>query len=143
MEAAEVSKDSSLIERAGKAAVKIAEVTLKEGVEASGGVVAEGGPGGVSNDFKDWWTQAEAAVGFANAFQISGNPVYLEASLKTWDYIEQHIVDPKNGEWFVGIAGDGRAVSPLKISFWKCPYHNGRACMELIHRFRAIQNAHP
>jgi cellobiose epimerase len=96
----------------------------------------------VTNAFKEWWTQAEAAVGFANAFQLSGTPAYLDASLKTWDYIEQHLIDKTHGEWFIGRSGDGTVPAPVKISFWKCPYHNGRACLELIHRLRAIADDH-
>ena len=141
-EATDVLGDSTLAGRAKRAAVKIAEVTLKEGVEPSGGVAAEGGANGVTKPFKEWWTQAEAAVGFANAFQLSGATEYLEASLKTWDYIDQHLVDRKNGEWFIGVSADGTVPSPAKISFWKCPYHNGRACLEMIHRLRAISEIH-
>ena len=138
-EAAEVLGDETLVEQAKRAAVKIAEVTLNEGVEADGSVAAEGVGKKVTNRHKDWWTQAEAAVGFANAYQLSCQPVFLAASLKTWDYIDEHLVDRKNGEWFIGINAEGKVSSPEKISFWKCPYHNGRACLELLQRFRAIR----
>ena len=60
--------------------------------------------------------------------------------MKTWDFIDEHIIDHRNGEWFVGLSGEGRVPSPAKISFWKCPYHNGRACMELIRRYREINS---
>jgi len=141
-EAAEVLGDAELLARAKSEAVKIAEVTLKEGVEDSGGIVAEGNAHGITNAYKEWWSQAEGAVGFANAFQLSGNPAYLDASLKTWDYIEKNLIDRKNGDWFIGISKTGEVAGPTKISFWKCPYHNGRACLELIHRFHAIREAH-
>ena len=141
-EAAEVLGDAELLARAKSEAVKIAEVTLKEGVEDSGGIVAEGNAHGITNTYKEWWSQAEGAVGFANAFQLSGNPVYLDASLKTWDYIEKNLIDRKNGDWFIGISKTGEVAGPTKISFWKCPYHNGRACMELIHRFHSIRESH-
>jgi mannobiose 2-epimerase len=64
--------------------------------------------------------------------------VFLDASLKTWDYIDEHLVDRRNGEWFVGITAEGEVAGRVKISFWKCPYHNGRACLELLQRYRAI-----
>jgi mannobiose 2-epimerase len=138
VESAEVLGDTALIERARNEAVKIAEATLKEGVDADGGVLEEGGPGGVTKTYKEWWTQAEATVGFINAFQLSGKPAYLQASLKSWDFIDRHLIDRKNGEWFIGVSKEGRVTAPVKISFWKCPYHNGRACMEMIDRLRSV-----
>jgi mannobiose 2-epimerase len=140
MEAAEILGDPALRERARLSALKIASATLKKGVEPNGGIVAEGGPNGITNTFKEWWSQAEGAVGFANAFQLSGDPAFLDASMKTWDFIDKHIIDHRNGEWFIGLSGDGRVPSPAKIGFWKCPYHNGRACMELINRYREINS---
>ena len=138
VESAEVLGDAALIERARHDAVKIAAATLKEGVDADGGVFEEGGPGGVTKTYKEWWTQAEATVGFINAYQLSGTPAFLEASLKSWEFIDQRLIDRKKGEWFIGVSKEGRVTAPVKISFWKCPYHNGRACMEMIDRLRAI-----
>ena len=138
MEAAEILGDESLIHRAKNEALKIAEVTLKEGVDTDGAVLNEADPHGITNSSKDWWPQAEATVGFVNAFQLSGKPDYLDASLRSWDFIDQHLIDKKNGEWFVGVSKDLKVSSREKIGFWKCPYHNGRACMEMIDRLRAI-----
>lgn len=139
VEAAEVLGDHALVRRARDEAVKIAAVTLSEGVDKDGAVLAEGDAGGVINTAKDWWPQAEAAVGFFNAFEVSGDVAYLNASLKSWDFIERSLIDRKGGEWFVGVSKDGRVLSPVKFSFWKCPYHNGRACMELLDRLKAIE----
>jgi mannobiose 2-epimerase len=40
-----------------------------------------------------------------------------------------------NGEWFWSIKPDGSEnKEDDKAGFWKCPYHNGRMCLELIKR---------
>jgi mannose/cellobiose epimerase-like protein (N-acyl-D-glucosamine 2-epimerase family) len=76
VEAAEVVGDPDLIARVKPISLAIARVTLAEGVDPDGGVINEGGPHGYTNTDKDWWPQAEAAVGFLNAYQLSGDPAY-------------------------------------------------------------------
>jgi mannobiose 2-epimerase len=84
---------------------------------------------------KHWWPQAEALVGFCNAWQISGNPRYREAMLHNWAFIRQYILDWENGEWFWGVHGDHSVMQDRdKIGLWKCPYHNSRACLQLVKR---------
>lgn len=139
VEAAEALGDHTLVEKARNDAVKIAQATLTEGVDTDGAVLAEGDPSGVKNTFKEWWPQAEGVVGFLNAFQISGEEKYLNAAFKTWDFIDHRLVDHKNGEWFIGVTREGHVTAPVKISFWKCPYHNGRACMEALDRLRRLE----
>ncbi|HYP18244.1 MAG TPA: AGE family epimerase/isomerase, partial [Opitutus sp.] len=129
--------DADLSARVRPLAVKIARITLAEGVDPDGGVLGEAGPNGITNSFKEWWPQAEAAVGFLNAYQISGDAAFWRATEKTWGFIETRLVDRGRGEWLIGVNRDGSRHSGPKASFWKCPYHNGRACMELIDRLRA------
>lgn len=133
-EAAEQLGDAALLARAKQSAVAIAEVTLREGVDRDGGVMSEGTARGVKDGYKEWWPQAEACVGFVNASQLSGDRRFFEASQRSWAFITAHLIDRKNGEWFQGVTREGRVVNPLKVSFWKCPYHNGRACLELLDR---------
>lgn len=139
-EAAQVVGDSELLRRVQKAAVEIARVTLAEGIDRrDGSLFYEAGPQGLTNTTKEWWPQAEAAVGFLDAYQICGDKTYLTTALGLWDFIEQKLVDRKNGEWFRAVSAGGADVSrEPKLSFWKCPYHNGRACLELTRRLRAI-----
>jgi mannobiose 2-epimerase len=119
--------------------VKIAAVTLAEGVDADGGVFNQGAPGGLTDSNKEWWPQAEAVVGFLNAYQLSGQEPYLRAALRTWDFIELRLVDRRSGEWFRGVTRDGRVLdNELKVSFWKCPYHNGRTGLEASRRLREL-----
>jgi len=140
VEAAELLGNEKLVATARKEAVAIVDVTEREGVDPDGGVLGEADPKGITVTFKEWWPQAEATIGLVNAYQISGDPKYLAASERTWNFIETRLIDHKNGEWYMGVSRDGKSKPPVKVSFWKCPYHNGRACMELIDRLRAVSN---
>ena len=143
-EAGEVLGDPAMLTRLRGPVVRIAEVTLAEGLDQDGAVFNEGGPAGLTNTDKEWWPQAEAVVGFINAYQVTGEERFLSAALRCWDFIEARIIDRKHGEWIRGVSRDG-AVLPghPKISFWKCPYHNGRACIEAVERLRSVIAAAP
>ncbi len=137
--AAEALKDAALTARIEPLAVRIAEVTLAEGVDSDGGVLYEGGPGGLTNSNKEWWPQAVAVVGFLNAYQLSRSDRLLGAALRTWDFIEANLIDRRRGEWLRGVTREGRALDKeLKVSFWKCPYHNGRTGLEAVSRLRGL-----
>jgi cellobiose epimerase len=88
---------------------------------------------------KHWWLQAEAMIGFLNAWQLTGNENFLQQSLGAWHFTQQYILDKANGEWFWGV-DDAYTVMPGedKAGFWKYPYHNARACMEVIRRVDAF-----
>ena len=138
-EAAGVLGDTALTVRIQALAVKIAGVTLAEGTDADGGLYNLGGPAGLVDATKEWWPQAEAVVGFLNAHQLSRDPRFLEAALHPWNFIETRLIDRKNGEWFRGVTRDGQVIEAFeKVSFWKCPYHNGRMGLEAGRRLRAI-----
>lgn len=136
-EAAEVLGDEELLAAAKKAAIRMAEVTYAEGVDADGGLLNEADSTGLIDTNKDWWPQAEAVVGFFNAYQLTGDTKFLEASEKSWSFIDQYIVDKANGEWYWSVTRDGiPTTGHPKAGVWKCPYHNARACFELIERGR-------
>jgi mannobiose 2-epimerase len=137
VETAEVLGDKPLLAAVQKEAVEIARATLREGVDPDGGMLAEANPKGITKTFKEWWPQAEAMVGFLNAYQLSGDRTFLDASQRSWNFISTRLVDRKNGEWFQGVSREGGKSGAPKLSFWKCPYHNGRACLEVAERLSA------
>lgn len=139
VEAAEVLGDANLLAQARQTALKMAEATLCEGVDADGSLFYEGDPAGITNPNKDWWPQAEAMVGFLNAWQLSGDSRYLEASLKAWQFIQEQIIDRQYEEWRWGVTRQGEPTSTEKTGPWKGPYHNGRACLEVMRRIEEIQ----
>lgn len=93
---------------------------------------------GVDDTKRVWWVQAEAVVGFFNGYQKTGNNEYLAAAEDIFQYIMDYVVDKRPGsEWFESVDKDHNPNSNHEIvEPWKCPYHNGRMCMELINRNR-------
>ncbi|WP_159800090.1 AGE family epimerase/isomerase [Flavobacterium sp. MK4S-17] len=83
---------------------------------------------------KHWWPQSELLIGLVNAWQLTGNENYLLKAQKNWKFIQKYILDKKNGEWIWGVNADYSPIEKDKAGFWKCPYHNSRACIELINR---------
>ena len=84
-----------------------------------------------------WWVQAEALVGFLNAYEKTGESRYLEAARSQWRFIEEKMIDRREGsEWFWQLEDDGETPSACKpiVEPWKCPYHNGRMFFEVIGR---------
>jgi cellobiose epimerase len=138
-EAAEELGDVGLLKRVRTVAVQMAGVTLNEGLGAEGGLSYEGKDGKIIDPGRESWPQAEAAIGFLNAFEISHDEKFFKASRRVWNFIEQNIVDRVHGEWFWRINPDGKPDQKLpKVSEWKGPYHGSRACLEIMRRLAKI-----
>jgi mannobiose 2-epimerase len=143
-EAADVLGDAELTRRVRPLAVKMAQAVYEHGFDADGGLFYEGEEGRVTNTSKQWWPQAETVVGFLNAYQISRREHFLQAARRCWRFIETRLVDQKNGEWLWAAPVTGPPdPAALKISEWKAPYHNARACLETIARLRTITRSKP
>lgn len=97
---------------------------------------------GVVNTSRIWWVQAETVVGFLNGYQMDpAHKEYLEAAKSEWEYIKEHVIDKRdNMEWYweVDINGEPTSKKPI-VEPWKCPYHNGRMCFEVIKRAEKVQ----
>lgn len=89
-------------------------------------------------DERHWWVQAEAMVGLLDAAWLSEDKHYYEKFEAVWEYIKLFIIDREKGEWFWGRRADGELMEGEdKVGFWKCPYHNARACIQVIRRLGA------
>lgn len=87
-----------------------------------------------------WWVQAESVVGFVNAFQQSGDKKFLDAADTVFDWIETKQTDKRDGsEWWGEVGYNGEPMRTVNmVNPWKCPYHNGRMCIEAITRSTAV-----
>lgn len=140
-EAAEVLGDPHLLAEVRALAASMAWSTLQEGVDLDGGLCYLGRDKTVVNRNKEWWPQAEAIVGFYNAWQLSGEDAFLNAAVRCWRFIEDRMVDRVHGEWFWCVRPDGTPdPSQPKVSAWKGPYHNGRCCLEIIRRTETVED---
>ena len=87
---------------------------------------------------KHSWPQAEAMIGFFNAWQNTGDESFLNQSLKSWEFVKKFMRDKKCGEWYWGVNEDYSVMRQEdKVGIWKCPYHNTRACIEIINRINS------
>ena len=143
-EAADELGDAQLLGRVRSVAAAMAEVVWSEGVDADGGLCYEGRAGRVIDAGKECWPQAEAVVGFLNAWQLSGEVKFFEAAHRVWRYAQAHLVDRAHGEWFWRVNEDGKPDQRLpKVSEWKGPYHISRACLETLKRLGAFSANRP
>ncbi len=134
-EAAEMQADPALAAQARETALKLATAVYRDGVDEDGSLFNEGSPHGLTDDSKFWWAQAEAMVGFYNAYQLSGEAHFAGAAYRCWSYIEAKMVDRTYGDWVKHLERDGAPNhSRYKIGPWECPYHHSRACFELLDR---------
>ena len=140
-EAAEVLGDPALLDHVRTVALPMAQTALREGVAPDGALCYEGKGGKIIDPGKECWPQAEAVIGFLNAFQLSRESKYLDASIRAYDFIENRLVDRVHGEWFWRVNEDGRPDPKLpKVSEWKGPYHGSRMCLETLHRLHTMQS---
>ena len=135
-QAAGVIDNDILMEKIKAINIPIAEAAI-EGLDTDGGLWYELEDHQLIRQ-KHWWVQAEAMVGFYNAWQIIGNDKYLAIAENNWQYIKSKILDKQYGEWLWGIDENGAPMKGEdKAGLWKCPYHNSRACIEIIKRISA------
>lgn len=91
---------------------------------------------GVVDTTRVWWVQAEAVVGFLNGYQKSPEKKkYLEAAEDIWSYIRDYLIDKRPGsEWYSELNAERLPAEKPIVEPWKCPYHNGRMCFEVMRR---------
>ena len=135
-EAALVLGDKELLKRIEPLIVRIAQAA-DEGLNPDGSMIYENFIDRQKIDRElHWWVQAENVVGHINLYQHFGDTAALDTACRCWRFIQAKLIDRQQGEWHWSILPDGTVNrKDDKAGFWKCPYHNGRMCMEIIERF--------
>ncbi len=137
-EAAEIVQHEPLTKEICEWSLKITNASV-EGLDKDGGLMNEYDHkvNHLDSD-KHWWPQAEAMVGFLNAFQLTHDRYYYDLFLRSWEFVKKFIIDHQNGEWYWRVDRNGNRSMQEKAGFWKCPYHNTRACIEIISRLNEL-----
>ena len=135
-EAALVLGDKTVLKRIELLIVRIAQAA-DEGLNPDGSMIYENFLDKQKIDRElHWWVQAENVVGHINLYQHFGDESALDIAARCWEFIKAKLIDHEHGEWHWSILPDGTVNrKDDKAGFWKCPYHNGRMCMEVIERF--------
>ena len=135
-EAALVLGDETVLKRIEPLIVRIAQAA-DEGLNPDGSMIYENFLDKQKIDRElHWWVQAENVVGYINLYQHFGDESALDIAARCWEFIKAKLIDHEQGEWHWSILPDGTVNrKDDKAGFWKCPYHNGRMCMEVIERF--------
>ena len=138
LECAFALRDFDMTEKVRRACARLGRAG-NEGCLEDGSFLYERPCGEVSRQIdytRQWWVQAEAVVGNLWLWKYHADGPALERAFRCWDYIKEHFVDSRGGEWYFNLLPDGTPDPSLpKAGFWKCPYHNARMCLEILKIF--------
>lgn len=133
LKVAETIRHPVWIEKMKVLAISMATQAQK-GVDPKDGGMWNESTAGHLNTQKHWWPQAEAMVGFMNAYMLTGDEKFYQSSWNSWSFIKSRLKS-STGEWLWGIDENNKPmIQEGKTGPWKGPYHNGRACMEILKR---------
>lgn len=133
-EATNVLGDTKLKEAIGQITKKLVDTVMENAYHEHS--LYNESEDGVKDTKRVWWVQAETVVGFLNAYQkFPKQKKYYDAAKDTFQYIMKNMVDSRVGsEWFSEIRNNKEPIKKDMVNAWKCPYHNGRMCLEIIER---------
>lgn len=128
-------KDLDVVNRVRPWALRMGQAG-NEGLLADGSLRYEKLPDGSYDDSRQWWVQAETVVGNLWLWKYHSDAGGADRALRAWNYIKEHLVDSKDGEWWWAVLPDGSLdKAQPKAGFWKCPYHNTRMCLQVLSLF--------
>ena len=134
LEAVKVLGDPDLEEKVKTVIPHIAHAAL-EGILPDGSLAYERNNAHWDRE-RHWWVQAEAVLGFSYLGKLLNDKLYQEKAEGIWAYIRSNLIDSEEGEWYWSRLENGEVNrAEDKAGFWKCPYHNGRMCLEMIENF--------
>lgn len=137
LEAAQVLGDAMLEDQIRSVVPSIANAAM-EGLLSDGSMAYEKKDNHWDRE-RHWWVQAEAVVGLSYVGRLLNNTSYQNKAAAVWNYIQHNLVDKHEGEWYWSRLENGDINRKEdKAGFWKCPYHNGRMCLEMLENFDNI-----
>ena len=135
LECAFALKDVDIVNRVRPWAVAMG-MAGNEGLLPDGSLRYEKLTDGTFDDSRQWWVQAETVVGNLWLWKYHDETLSADKALRCWDYIREHLIDEKDGEWWWAVLPDGSLdKAQPKAGFWKCPYHNTRMCLQVLQIF--------
>ena len=135
LECAFALKDLDVVNKVRPWALRMGKAG-NEGLLADGSLRYEKLLDGSYDDSRQWWVQAETVVGNLWLWKYHSDEGGADRAIRAWNYIREHLVDGKDGEWWWAVLPDGSLdKAQPKAGFWKCPYHNTRMCLQVLSLF--------
>ncbi len=122
---------------------RLVDHTIQYGIDTTyGGIYRDGTASGtVLVDEKEWWQQAEAMVGFLEAYILFKEDRFWEAFSNTWHFVSSKMINHEVGEWYALLSREGQPLVSTLGNEWKVAYHSGRAMLECISRLSQLEQS--
>ena len=122
---------------------RLVDHTIQYGIDVTyGGVYRDGTASGtILVDKKEWWQQAEAMVGFLEAYIFFKEDRFWEAFSNTWHFVSSKMINHEVGEWYALLSREGQPLVSTLGNEWKVAYHSGRAMLECISRLSYLEQS--
>jgi len=136
-----LTKDDRLRARLREKARRLTNGAVHYGMQESGAWLERVTDAGVYTDARIlWWVQAEAVLGLVVGGLRWEDENLVERALKTWKFIYEFMIDPNTGDWRLRVVNASGLPDPVapRVVFWKDPYHQARACMQISKRVRTF-----
>jgi mannobiose 2-epimerase len=116
------------------------EHTFAKGVDWKyGGLYVEGERFGIATEVtKEFWQQAEAMVGFLDAYLMTNDAKFLDAFVNIHDFVFEKMINWEQGEWFALLEEDGEIIWDYMGTSWKVFYHTVRGTCQVIKKLEKI-----
>ncbi len=138
LHACDILGEKNLMEKTVQLSLKVTDTFLEEALDKDFGVfnAMDLATSKMDTD-KHWWPQIEAVVGLIYNWKISGKDTQLDIAKKIWQFIDAKIIDRPLGEWYFRVDQKGIPYTDEnKVGPWKCPYHNGRGCIQILRQLQ-------
>ncbi len=113
---------------------------LRYGVDWTfGGVYVEGSHSGAVYDReKEFWQQAEALIGFLDAYRLFGDEAYGRAYETVHRFVVDKMINHSVGEWWPLMTRQGVPIWTHMSHSWKINYHTVRSVVQSIRRLDCL-----
>lgn len=120
--------------------IPIYEHTFKNGIDwKQGGIFVEGERNGPPTErTKEFWQQAEALVGFLDAYMLTKDSRYLEAYKNVHDFVFEKVINWDQGEWFALLEENGDLIWDYMGTSWKVFYHTVRGTCQITDKMKKL-----
>lgn len=124
--------------------VPIYNHTMENGIDFNhGGLYVEGKRSGEATEpTKEFWQQAEAMVGFLDAYQTTGDEKYPNAFMNIHDFVFTKMINWEQGEWFALTDDNGTVIWDYMGTSWKVFYHTVQGTCQIVKRLKEIVEDH-